>query len=188
MTTTYNEPAPELRRREIPRGEARVGVFTRVYDADVDDVWSACTDPERLARWYVPVTGDLRLGGTFQQVNMGSGEIVECDAPNHLRLSLGGGADEIALWLRPTADGATELEVHHATTLSEHNIGGQMYDAIYCMGGGYYPRLYALDLHLRGELPEEWDPAAFHLVPEMRPAIERGSGAMQALLDADAAR
>jgi uncharacterized protein YndB with AHSA1/START domain len=186
MTTkSYNEPAPELQRREIPAGEARVAVFKRVYDAAVEDVWSACTDPERLARWYVPVSGDLRVGGAFSQVGMGSGEILECEAPSHLRLSIGRGADEIELWLRATEDGATELELQHATTISEHEIGGQMYDAIFCMGGGYYPRLYALDLHLRGALPAEWDPAAFHMVPELRPAIERGSGAMQALLDAD---
>jgi uncharacterized protein YndB with AHSA1/START domain len=186
---TFDEPAPALRRRRIPAGEARVAVFQRTYDAAMEDVWSACTDPERLARWYVPVTGDLRVGGTFQQVNMGSGEIVACEPPSHLRLSLGGGADEIELWLREAPDGAgTLLELQHATTLSEHEIGGQVYDAIFCMGGGYYPRLWALDLHLRGELPIDWDSAAFHLVPEMRPAIERGSGAMQELLDADAQR
>jgi uncharacterized protein YndB with AHSA1/START domain len=185
MTKVYEEPAPELRRRPIPRGEARVAVFTRVYDAEVADVWSACTEPERLARWYVPVSGDLRVGGTFAQKNMGSGEIVECEPPAHLRLSLGGAADEIELWLRAAPGGGTELELQHATTLDAHEIGGQMYDAIFCMGGGYYPRLYALDLHLRGELPEAWDPAAFHMVDDLRPVIERGSAAMQALLDAD---
>jgi hypothetical protein len=58
-----------------------------------------------------------------------------------------------------------------------------MYDAVYCMGGGYYPRLLALDLHLRGALPDEYDSAAFHLNPDMRPAIERGSAAMAALLE-----
>lgn len=183
---TYTEPTPELRRRAIPAGEARVAVMKRTYDATVEDVWSACTDPERLARWYVPVTGDLRVGGTFEQQNMGSGEIVACEAPSHLRLSLGGGADEIELWLREVGDGMTELEIQHATTISEHEIGGQMYDAILCMGGGYYPRLYALDLHLRGALPEGWDPAAFHEVDELRPAIDRGMADMQALLDADA--
>jgi hypothetical protein len=53
------------------------------------------------------------------------------------------------------------------------------------MGGGYYPRLLALDLHLRGTLPDDYDSTAFHLNPEMRPAIERGSAAMAALLDAE---
>jgi uncharacterized protein YndB with AHSA1/START domain len=186
MTTTYQEPQPELRHRAIQSGEARVAVFTRTYETTIEDLWDACTDPERLKRWYVPVTGDFRVGGTFEQVNMGNGTIVACEAPTLLKLSLGGGVDEIEVRLSPgMEDGTTTLELQHATTLDSHNIGGQMYDAIFCMGGGYYPRLYALDLYLRGELPEEHDSSAFHLNPTMRPVIERGSAAMQALLDAE---
>lgn len=183
-TTTYHEPDPELRRRTIPAGEARVAVFTRTYATTVEDLWDACTDPERLRRWYVPVTGDLRVGGSFQQVNMGSGTILVCEAPHLLKLSLGGGVDEIEVRLSPGAeDGTAMLELQHATTLDSHNIGGQMYDAIFCMGGGYYPRLLALDLHLRGALPDDYDSAAFHLNPDMRSTIERGSAAMAALLE-----
>lgn len=185
-TTTYHEPQPELRHRTIPAGEARVAVFTRTYDTTIEDLWDACTSPERLRRWYVPVTGDFRVGGAFAQLNMGSGTILACDAPHLLKLSLGGGVDEIELRLSPGAeDGTTRLELQHATTLDSHEIGGQMFDAIFCMGGGYYPRLLALDLHLRGRLPDDYDSAAFHLNPEMRPVIERGSVAMAALLEAD---
>jgi uncharacterized protein YndB with AHSA1/START domain len=185
-TTTYDEPVPELRHRTIAAGEARVAVFTRTYETTIEDLWGACTDPDRLGRWYTTVTGDLRLGGTFQQANMGSGTIVDCDAPHLLRLSLGGGADEIELRLSPGAeDGTTMLELQHATTLDVHDIGGTMYDAIFCMGGGYYPRFLALDQHLRGTLPDDYDSTAFHLNPEMRPAIDRGSAAMAALLEAE---
>ena len=63
-----------------------------------------------------------------------------------------------------------------------------MYDAIFCMGGGYYPRLLALDLHLRGTLPDDFDSTAFHLNPDMRSTIERGSAAMAGLLEAEAQR
>ncbi|MGH2869638.1 MAG: SRPBCC domain-containing protein [Solirubrobacteraceae bacterium] len=185
--TTYREPEPELRRREIPAGEARVAVFTRTYPTTIEDLWDACTNPERLRRWYVPVTGDLRVGGTFEQVNMGSGTIMVCSPPELLKVSLGAGADEIGLRLSAGADPDTAmLELQHATTLDAHSIGGQMYDAIYCMGGGYYPRLLALDRHLRGTLPEDYDSTAFHLNPDMRSTIERGSAAMAALLEADA--
>jgi len=52
--------------------------------------------------------------------------------------------------------GGTALE--HATTIDQHEIGGQMYDAIFCMGGGYYPRFVALDRHLRGDLPPTTTP------------------------------
>jgi uncharacterized protein YndB with AHSA1/START domain len=188
-TTTYHEPDPELRHRTIPAGPARVGVFTRVYETTIEDLWDACTNPERLRRWYVPVTGDLRVGGQFQQVNMGSGTVVECDAPRHLRVSLGGGADEIEVHISPGPhDGSATLEIEHATTLDSHEIGGRRYDAIFCMGGGYYPRLQALDQHLRGSLPDDYDSTAYHLDPAMRPVIDRGSAAMAALLDADAGR
>jgi uncharacterized protein YndB with AHSA1/START domain len=186
-TTMYHEPEPELRHRTIPSGDARVAVFTRTYETTIEDLWDACTDPERLRRWYVPITGDLRVGGSFAQTNMGSGTILACDAPHLLKLSLGGGMDEIELRLSPGAeDGTTMLELQHATTVDSHDIGGQMFDAVFCMGGGYYPRLLALDLHLRGTLPDDYDSTAFHLNPEMRPAIERGSAAMASLLEAEA--
>ena len=188
--TTYQEPTPELRRREIMGGDARVAVMTRTYETSIDDLWDAVTNPERLARWYTTVSGELRVGGRFDQVHMGGGLIAECEAPSYLRLVLGqGGVDEIQVRLTPGDEpDTTVLEVQHATTLDRHEIGGQMYDAIFCMGGGYYPRLYALNLLLRGELPDDYDATAFHLNPDMRPAIDRGSAAMQALLDADSAR
>lgn len=186
-TDTLTEPEPELRRRRISGGDARVAVFKRTYDAPIEDVWDACTNPDRLRRWYVPITGDLRVGGTFQQSPMGSGVIIHCDAPYELRLSLGGGVDEIELRLSRADDGKTALELQHATTIDQHQIGGQMYDAIFCMGGGYYPRLVALHRHLRGTLPPDYDPLTFHEIPELRSVIDRGSAAMAALLEADAA-
>lgn len=186
-TDTLAEPEPELRHRRIDAGDARVAVFRRTYDAPVEDVWDACTNPDRLRRWYVPVTGDLRIGGAFEQANMGSGVITHCDAPRALKLSLGGGADEIELRLSPAGDGRTALELQHATTLDQHEIGGQIFDAVFCMGGGYYPRLLALHRHLNGTLPDDYDALTFNERPDMRPAIERGSSAMAALLEADAA-
>jgi uncharacterized protein YndB with AHSA1/START domain len=36
------------------------------FDTDIDDVWSALTDPRRLARWIGEVEGDLRLGGEYR--------------------------------------------------------------------------------------------------------------------------
>ncbi|HEY6492783.1 MAG TPA: SRPBCC domain-containing protein, partial [Trebonia sp.] len=36
------------------------------YGTGIDDLWSALTDPGRLASWYGQVEGDLRLGGQFR--------------------------------------------------------------------------------------------------------------------------
>jgi hypothetical protein len=180
---TWTEPAPQLERVQLPAGEARVAVMRRTYDAPVEDVWDACTSAERLARWYTTVEGDFRVGGTFTQVNMGGGTIEACEAPTYLRVLLGGGVDQIELRLTDLR-GSTGLELRHATTFDTHEIGGQLYDAIFCMGGGYYPRFYALSLHLAGSLPEAYDPTQMHLDPRMRPYIDRGSDAMQQLLEA----
>lgn len=187
-TPTLSEPAPELRHRDIAAGPARVAVFRRTYDAPVADVWDACTNPDRLRRWYVPVTGELRLGETFQQAMMGSGVVQRCEPPHLLHLVLAGGADEIELRLTPTDAGATTLELQHATTLATHEIGGQTFDAVFCMGGGYYPRFAALDQLLRGTLPDDYDTLTFHERADTQALIQRGSNAMSALLDAEAGR
>jgi uncharacterized protein YndB with AHSA1/START domain len=184
--TLRQEPTVELRHRRIAAGEARVAVFTRTYETSVEDLWDACTNPERLRRWYTTVDGDLQVGGTFTQQNMGSGTIEACQAPHALQLSLGGGVDEIELSLSAgPREGTATLQLEHATTLDAHELGGQMFDAIYCTGGGYYPRLAALEMHLRGRLPDDYDSTQFHLNPMMRETIDRGSAAMSALLQAD---
>lgn len=54
-------------------------IATEVYPSPVADVWDALTDPERLSRWFLPVTGDLRLGGTYQLEGNAGGEVLECE-------------------------------------------------------------------------------------------------------------
>jgi hypothetical protein len=139
-------PQHELHRRQIPAGEARCAVFRRTYDAPIEDVWDACTNPKRLSRWYAPVAGDLHVGGAFTQGDFGPGKVVRCE------------------------------------------VGGQIFDAVYRMGGGYGPRLVTLDQHLRGELPDDVDPSLLHLRDDLRPAIEQSMAALAELLDADVRR
>jgi uncharacterized protein YndB with AHSA1/START domain len=190
MTTDHTATEHELRHPTIPAGRARSAMFRRTYDADIADVWDACTNPERLARWYQPVAGDLRLGGEFTQGEMGGGRIVACEAPRLLRLALGPGdpsPDQLEVRLSEGPDGTTVLEVEHATTLDTHEIGGQIYDAVYCMGGGYGPRMLALDLYLHDGLPADLDVTQMHMREEFRPAIETSMAEIQKLLDADQA-
>ena len=62
------------------------------YDTDIDDVWSALTDPSRLARWYGEVAGDLRLGGEFHLRIPGewegTGRVDACEPPRRLLLTM----------------------------------------------------------------------------------------------------
>jgi uncharacterized protein YndB with AHSA1/START domain len=43
------------------------------FDTDIDDVWSALTDPLRLARWIGEVEGNLRRGGEYRARLFASG-------------------------------------------------------------------------------------------------------------------
>ena len=73
------------------------------FGASVDDVWSALTDPDRLATWLGEVEGDLRLGGTFRARFFasgweGTGRVAVCEPPHRL-LVLTKDADDLT---RPT--------------------------------------------------------------------------------------
>lgn len=51
--------------REIEGRPARYVIVGRTYDTDIEDLWDALTNPDRIPRWFMPVTGDLRLGGQY---------------------------------------------------------------------------------------------------------------------------
>ena len=50
------------------RAEAGKGIVRMEdrYETEIEDLWSAVTDPSRLARWVAEVDGDLRVGGEFR--------------------------------------------------------------------------------------------------------------------------
>ena len=61
------------------------------FDTDIDDLWSALTDPGRLARWMGEVEGDLRLGGEYRARFFasgweGTGRVEACEPPRRLLL------------------------------------------------------------------------------------------------------
>ena len=68
----------------LPAGDAHVVTTSRTYPAEIDDVWDALTNPERIPRWFLPIHGDLRLGGTYQFEGNAGGEIRECEPPQRL--------------------------------------------------------------------------------------------------------
>ena len=57
--------------------------LTRLYDTGVDDLWDALTSRERIARWFLPVEGDLNPGGKYQLKGNAGGTITECAPPTH---------------------------------------------------------------------------------------------------------
>src|SRR5687767_5115780 len=83
----------ELSTREHGGRNAYVVRASRTFQTDAADVWDAITNPERLPRWFMPVSGDLRLGGRYQIQGNAGGEITECDPPRRLALTWVWGED-----------------------------------------------------------------------------------------------
>ncbi len=101
--------------RTLEAGEARTSVISQDYGADVDELWDACTNPERIPRWFLPVSGDLRLGGHYQLEGNACGTIQRCDPPNGFAATweFGGEVTWIEVRLLAGPEGGTRLELEH---------------------------------------------------------------------------
>ncbi|MFF1632685.1 SRPBCC domain-containing protein [Leifsonia sp. NPDC058248] len=128
-------------------GETVSVTVSRTYDADAAEVWDALTDPERLPRWFYPITGDLVVGGTFQLIGNAGGEIRACDRPTRLQVTFGGPDSIVDLGLAER-DGSTTVELVHTVPLA---MAGSGAGALF-VGPGWDGALLGLGIHLGGEL------------------------------------
>jgi uncharacterized protein YndB with AHSA1/START domain len=160
----------EVGRGRLPAGEARTITLRRTYDASIEDVWDALTTAERINRWFLPISGDLRLGGSFQFEGNASGSIVACDRPNRLQVTWGMGpaedaasASQVELRLTPTDDQTTTVELVHTAILPE-----EMWDTFGpgAVGVGWEGGALGLALHFTGGTIE--DPGAWPYTAEGR--------------------
>lgn len=118
-------------------------------DTDIDDAWSAITDPGRLARWYGEVEGDLRLGGEYRARLFasgwtGTGRIEECDPPRRLRLT-GQDPDEpnaSVTEVTLTADGGQTILLLEERGMPLEHLAGY--------GAGIQVHVEDLEAHLAG--------------------------------------
>jgi uncharacterized protein YndB with AHSA1/START domain len=147
-----------MRALDDKRGAVRVD---DVFDTDIDDLWAACTMPERLARWIAEVSGDLRLGGsvhaTFTSSWTGPVRIDVCEAPHHLLLTMEPGTDdeaELEAWLTPEGD-RTRLVVEER---------GLPLDTLHFYGAGWQAHLDDLGRSLAGD-PSAWKSRWDELTP-----------------------
>jgi uncharacterized protein YndB with AHSA1/START domain len=101
--------------RVLEAGEARTVTVIRSYAASVEDVWDASTNPERIPRWFLPISGELRLGGRYQFEGNAAGTIERCDPPQSLAATweYGGEISWIELRLSPEESGRTRFELEH---------------------------------------------------------------------------
>lgn len=162
----------------LPAGEGRYVRLTRTYDAPIDDVWDALTNPERIGRWFLPISGDYRLGGRYKFEGNAGGEIVECDRPNRLKVTwvymeTGSPTDvsEVELRLAEAGKDATTLVLEHTAIVPDEMWGQYGPGAV---GVGWDGGLLGLALHLTGA-PRPDDIEAWSLSAEGRDFNTRAS-------------
>jgi uncharacterized protein YndB with AHSA1/START domain len=141
-------------------GEVVSVLLRRSYDAPVGDVWDAVTKPDRIKRWFMPISGELRAGGSFQLEGNAGGEILSCEPPRLLKVSFGGPTSIVELRLTPDGDSDTVLELEHTVPIEMAQSGA---GALY-VGPGWDGALLGLGLFLRGEAVG--DPVAAATSPE----------------------
>jgi uncharacterized protein YndB with AHSA1/START domain len=132
------------------------------FDTDIDDLWSALTDPRRLARWIGEVKGDLRLGGEFRARFTssweGTGRVDVCEPPRRLLLTMSPGRrDQTVIEARLGADGGQAILVIEERGLPVDELAGY--------GAGWQAHIEDLAAHLAGREPADWRSRWAQLTP-----------------------
>jgi uncharacterized protein YndB with AHSA1/START domain len=168
----------EVSRRQGADGEEVVVVVRRTYDGPMADVWDGLTDPERMKRWFYPVSGDLRVGGKFQLEGNAGGEILRCEPPRLLQVTFGGPTSLVELRLSPEGEDRTVLELEHTVPIEiAMNGAGSLF-----VGPGWDDAFVALDLYVHGVFPD--DPIAAASSPERQELAEQSVHAWVAVVEA----
>ena len=101
---------------------ARAITLSRSYATTVDDLWDAVTNGERIARWFLPISGELEQGGRYQLEGNAGGLVTACERPSYLALTWEFGGDVSWVEVRFAGDesGCARLALTHTAHLSEH--------------------------------------------------------------------
>ena len=142
---------------------ARAVTVARSYKTTVGDVWDAVTNGERIPRWFLPISGELKLGGRYQLEGNAGGVITACERPSYLAVTWEFGGDVSWVEVRISDDGAGQarLTLTHTAHLSEHwsEYGPG------AAGVGWELGLMGLTLHLAQPSAPRPDEAAFSASP-----------------------
>ena len=108
--------------RVLEAGEARVVTVSQAYPTDAEDLWDACTDIDRIPRWFLPIAGDLRVGGHYQLEGNANGTILTCDPPREFTATweYGGSVSWIEVRVLSVGPDRSRLELDHIAHVADH--------------------------------------------------------------------
>ena len=137
--------------REVRTGSrdgapTKIAIARRTYPTGQADLWDALTNPERIPRWFLPVSGELKAGGRYQLEGNAGGVVEQCQEPDTFTVTWEFG--EMMSWLAVTLtpDGAgTRLELAHEAHV-DPTMWGQFGPG--AVGVGWDLALMALGRHV----------------------------------------
>lgn len=155
-------------------GERRTVSITRPYAGTPADLWSACTDPDRVARWLGEVTGDRTPGGELRLTmsppdqDIAVLRVESCDEPHRLSVGWswpGEPASRVELTLEPEGSESTLLTLEHSLLTEETAVQ---------YGFGWEDFLNRLHELMAGREPSAvvWSEAQEHLEPLWKTAAK----------------
>jgi uncharacterized protein YndB with AHSA1/START domain len=144
----------EVGNRPTESGEVVSVSLRRSFNSPIEDVWDAVTNPERMRRWFLPISGDLQVGGTFQLEGNAGGDVLKCEPPRLLRVTFGAPTSLVEIRLSSAGESETLLELEHTVPLE---MAGSGAGALY-VGPGWDGAFMALGLFLDGVVSD--DPVA----------------------------
>lgn len=143
---TSDPPLTEVLGRLERDGDAVSVDFDRLFATDAADLWQICTDPDRLARWFAPVSGGLRPGGSFvihfDDDDTPRCRVVACEPPTSFvwEWPIGDIATLVSVTVSPDDAGA-RLRVRHERLTPGQAAG---------YGAGWHTHLRCLDAEVAG--------------------------------------
>ena len=94
----------------------------RVFPTSIDDAWDAITNPGRIPRWFMPISGDLRPGGRYQLEGNAGGTVERCDPPRAFTATweFAGQVSHIEVSLAPLDEESTRISLIHIVPDDDH--------------------------------------------------------------------
>jgi uncharacterized protein YndB with AHSA1/START domain len=149
--TTAGLVTREVRTGSRDGAPTKIVIARRSYPTGRADLWDALTNAERIPRWFLPVSGDLKAGGRYQLEGNAGGTVERCEEPESFAVTWEFGG--MMSWLKVTLvpDGQhTSLELAHEAPVDPAMWGKYGPGAV---GVGWDLALLGLSLHVESGAP-----------------------------------
>ena len=152
---------------------AHAVILARTYATTHEDLWDAVTSADRIPHWFLPITGNLELGGSYQLEGNAGGRITACQPPSSYAITWEFAGFVTWVDIRVAAEGprSARFSITHTAHHSEHwdTFGPG------ATGVGFEMGLLGLYMHLTDPDQPRPDPMEFAMSPDGK-ALLTGSG------------